>query len=213
MKSNVDKLDVDKLAHVSVGLSKVRDVVKNDVVNKDVYNAKIKNIEDKIPDITNLATDATLNDKINEVKKKITIITNVATTTALNAKINEVKNTITNITNLGTTAALTAVENIVPNFSNLVKKTDHNTKISETENKSTTDHDHDKYITTQEFNKLTSVNFSAWLKQAHLAGKTDTANFVKVTDFDKNPKLLLQIIKWTIKKLKQCQQKDWQKIW
>ena len=32
----------------------------------------------------------------------------------------------------------------------------YNTKISETENKITTDHDHDKYITTQEFNKLTS---------------------------------------------------------
>ena len=28
-------------------------------------------------------------------------------------------------------------------------------EISENENKITTDHDHDKYITTQEFNKLT----------------------------------------------------------
>ena len=35
---------------------------------KDVYNAKIKNIGDKIPDITNLATKATLNAKINEAK-------------------------------------------------------------------------------------------------------------------------------------------------
>ena len=31
-------------------------------------NAKEKNIEDKIPDITNLATKTTLNAKINEVK-------------------------------------------------------------------------------------------------------------------------------------------------
>ena len=176
LKSKVDKLDVDKLVHVPVGLSKVRDVVKDDVVNKDVYNAKIKNIEDKIPDITNLATDATLNDKINEVKKKIPIIT---TTTALNAKIKEVKNTITNMTNLATTSALTAVENIIPNFSNLVKKTDHNTKINETENKITADHDHDKYITTQEFNKLTSRNFTARLKQANLASKSDIANIVR----------------------------------
>ena len=38
---------------------------KNDVVKKDVYNAKIKNIEDKIPDITNLATNASLNANIN----------------------------------------------------------------------------------------------------------------------------------------------------
>ena len=65
MKSKVDKLDVDKLAPVPVDLSKLSDVVENDVVKKDVYNAKIKNIEDKIPDITNLATNSSLNAKIN----------------------------------------------------------------------------------------------------------------------------------------------------
>ena len=52
---------------------------------------------------------------------------------------------------------------------NFVKKTDYNTKITEIENKITTDHDHDKYITTQEFNKLTSEYFTAKLKQANLA--------------------------------------------
>ena len=50
LKSKADKLDVDKLVRVSVDLSKVSDVVKNDI-KKDVYNAKIKNIEDKTPDI------------------------------------------------------------------------------------------------------------------------------------------------------------------
>ena len=38
------------------------------------------------------------------------------------------------------------------------KKKDHTTKIGEIENKFTTDHDHYKYITTQEFNKLTVEN-------------------------------------------------------
>ena len=71
-----------------------------------------------------------------------------------------------NITNLATTTALTAVENKIPNVSNLVKKTDYNTKISEIENKITTDHDHDKYITTQEFNKFTSEIFTVRFKQA-----------------------------------------------
>ena len=56
-----------------------------------MYNAKIKNIKDKIPDITNLATNTTLNTKIKEVKKEIPIITNVATTTALNARTNAVR--------------------------------------------------------------------------------------------------------------------------
>ena len=41
-----------------------------------------------------------------------------------------------------------------------------------------------KYSTTQEFNKLTSANFTARLKQANLASKDDIANFVKNTDFD-----------------------------
>ena len=43
--------------------------------------------------------------------------------------------------------------------------------------KITADHDHDKYITTQEFNKSTSENFSGRLAQANLASKTDIANF------------------------------------
>ena len=34
LKSDVDKLDVNKLVPVSVDLSKVSDVVKNDVVKK-----------------------------------------------------------------------------------------------------------------------------------------------------------------------------------
>ena len=73
------------------------------------------------------------------------------------------KNKIPNITNLATTTALTAVENKILNVSNLVKKTDHNTKISEIETKITTDHDHDKYITTQEFIMLTAKKFTAKL--------------------------------------------------
>ena len=34
------------------------------------------------------------------------------------------------------------------------KKADYTTKISEIEHKITTDHDHDKYMTTQEFNQV-----------------------------------------------------------
>ena len=122
LKSKVDKLDVDKLVYVLVDLSKLSDIVKTDVIKKDVYNAKIKHIEDKIPDITNLATNTTLNAKINDVKGEIPSITNLAATTAVNAKMTEVKGEIPDITNLATTTVLTAVENKVPNVSNLVKK-------------------------------------------------------------------------------------------
>ena len=53
-----------------------------------------------------------------------------------------------------------------------MKKTDYNTKISDIENK-ITDHNHDKYITTSEFNKLTTGNFNARLAQTNLITKTD----------------------------------------
>ena len=70
------------------------------------------------------------------------------------------------------------------------KKNDYNTKISEIENKITTDHDHDKYITTQELNNITSENFNARLAQANLASKSDIAKFAKNTDFDDKRKKL-----------------------
>ena len=89
-----------------------------------------------------------------------------------NAKVIEIGGKIPNISDLGTTSALTAVENKIPNVSNLVKKTNYNTKITEIEKK-ITDHNHDKYITTPEFNKLTAENFAARLAQANLITKTD----------------------------------------
>ena len=122
LKSKVDKVDFDKLSTVPVDLSKVSDVVKDEFVKIDVYNAKIKNIEDKIPDISNVATNITLNAKINEVKREILSITSLATTVALKAKINKVKGKIPSINNLDSTTAVTAVENKIPNVSNLVKK-------------------------------------------------------------------------------------------
>ena len=74
LKTEVDKLDIDKLVPIPVNLSKLSDVVKN-VVKKDIYNklvAKVDNIdtsefvlktkyntdktelEDKIPDTSGL---------------------------------------------------------------------------------------------------------------------------------------------------------------
>ena len=71
LKSKVNKLDFDKLVPAVVDLSKLSDLVKNNVVKEDVYNAKIKNIECKRSDISNLATNTTFNAKTNQVKNKI----------------------------------------------------------------------------------------------------------------------------------------------
>ena len=90
VKIKVDNFDIDKKVAFRVDLNKLSDVVKDDAV---------QNIEDKMPDLTSLTANTTLN-----------------------AKINEVGNKIPNITNLATTIAVTAVENKVPNVSNLLKK-------------------------------------------------------------------------------------------
>ena len=84
----------------------------------------------------------------------------------------ELENKIRDVSNLATKTALTAVENKIPGVSNLVKKTDYNTKVTEIENK-LTDHNHDKYITTPEFNKLTADVFNAKIAQANLVKKTE----------------------------------------
>ena len=85
LKTEVDKLDIDKLMSVPADLSNLSNVVKNDVVKKAVYDklvAKVNNIdtsrfvlktkyqtdktelEKKIPDVTYLAKKKSLNFKI-----------------------------------------------------------------------------------------------------------------------------------------------------
>ena len=84
--------------------------------------------------------------------------------TNYNTKITELENKIPDISNLATKTALTAVENKIPSASNLVKKTDYDTKVTEIEKK-ITDHNHNKYITTPEFNKLATNVFNSRIKQ------------------------------------------------
>ena len=72
-----------------------------------------------------------------------------------NTKTSEIESKIPSISGSATSSALTAVENKIPDVSSSVKKTNHDVKISEIEKK-ITDHDHEKYITTN--NKLMSHN-------------------------------------------------------
>ena len=154
------------------------------VLVKNVFFGLKKGIRRLLSQIAanHTAANTTPSAKINEVKGETLSITNLVTTSGLNVKINEVKNKIPNTANLATTTTLAAFENEIPNISNLVKRTDRSTKISEIENKIATDHDQDRYIATQEFNKLTSENFSARLAQEILTSNGDIANFVKKTD-------------------------------
>ena len=78
LKTTVDKLDVDKLVPVPANLSKLSNLVKNVAAKKDVYSTKIKNIEPKIPDITNTTTNTNPDAKIKQGENEIPSITNSA---------------------------------------------------------------------------------------------------------------------------------------
>ena len=128
-KTEVDKLDIDKLVPIPADLSKLSDVVRNDVVKKDVYNkvvAKLDNID---------TSDFVLKTKYNadktELENKIPDTSGIVKKTNCNTKITELENKIPDISNLATKTALTFIENKIPIVSNLVKKTDYNTKFTE----------------------------------------------------------------------------------
>ena len=153
-----------KIVPLPVDLSKLSDVVKN-VVKKTVYDkfvAKVNGIDTSAYVLkTKYDTDKSeLKNKIPELVKK----------TDYNVKITKIEGKIPGVSSLATKTILTTVEKkymLVIQF----KKTDYNTKITETEKK-LTDHNHDEYITTPEFNILAAV-FNARLSQANLVTKTD----------------------------------------
>ena len=74
---------------------------------------------------------------------------------------------IPDVNSLATKIALSTVENKIPDVSSLIKKTNYDTKITEIEKK-LNDHNHDKYMTTPEFNTLTVDVFNARLAQVNL---------------------------------------------
>ena len=135
LKTEVDRLDIDKLVPIPNDLSKLGNVVKNDIFKKTVCNklvAKVDNID---------TNDFVLKAKYNTDKT-------------------ELENKISDISNLTTKTALTTAENKIPSVSTLVKIKDYNIKITDIENK-LNNHNHDKYIDTSEFNKLPSDVFNA----------------------------------------------------
>ena len=95
LKTEIDKLEIDKLVPIPVDLSKLSDVVKYDVVKKTVYNklvAKVDNID---------TSKFVLKTKYNTDKT-------------------ELENKIPDISNLATKTALPAIENKIPSLNNLV---------------------------------------------------------------------------------------------
>ena len=57
LKTEVDKIDVDKLKTAPVDLAKLTNTVKNDVVKKTDYNTKVTSIEAQIAGLTKNTVD------------------------------------------------------------------------------------------------------------------------------------------------------------
>ena len=108
---------------------------------------------------------------------------------------NEVKKEIPSITNLPTTAALTAVENKIPNVSDLVKKLNYDEKASEIQK---------KYFTTSDYNKFTSSNLEAKIRQKNVTNKFDLNQKIKTLATKEDIKTLAtnSELKAELKKLK-----------
>ena len=111
LKSEVDKIDVDKLKTAPVDLAKLTNAIENYLVKKAVYHTKVTSIEaqiagltkntvDNLADITKLkaidtnsfvtrtkfsADTNTLDDKTDGVEKKIPDTSGLATKTSLNS--------------------------------------------------------------------------------------------------------------------------------
>ena len=170
LKTEVDKLDIDKLSPVLVDLSKLSNVVKNNVVEKSVYGklvAKVDNI-----DTSDFVLKTVYNTDKAALENKISDTSGLAKKTNYNDKFTKLENKIPDISNLATKTALTTVENKISDVSSLFKKTDYNTKVREIGNK-LNDHNPEKYIDTSEFNKLAGDVFNARIAHVNLMTKTD----------------------------------------
>ena len=71
LKTEVDKIDTDKLKTVPADLANLSNVVKNDVVKKTDCNAKVTSIEGQIAGLTKNTTD-----NLNDITKLKAIDTN-----------------------------------------------------------------------------------------------------------------------------------------
>ena len=120
LKTEVDKLDIDKLVPVPVDLSKLSDIVKNDVVKKDVYDKLVVKV-DSI-DTSGFALKTKYDTDKSELENKIPDTSGLVKKTNYHPKIADIEDKIPGVSNLVTKTALTTVENKIPSVSSLVKQ-------------------------------------------------------------------------------------------
>ena len=109
LKTEVDKLAIDKLVPIPVDLSKLSNVVKNDVFKKTLYNKLVAKVDNT--DTSDFVLKTNYSTKITEIENKIPNTSDLVKKTNYNTKIIELENKIPDISNLATKTALTTVEN------------------------------------------------------------------------------------------------------
>ena len=93
LKTEVDKIDTDKLKTVPADLAKLSNVVKNNVVKKTDYNAKVTSIEAQITGLTKNTVD-----DLADIKKLKAIDTNsFVTRTKFSADTNSLDDKIVGV--------------------------------------------------------------------------------------------------------------------
>ena len=126
LKTEVDKIDVDKLKTAPVDLAKLTNAVENDLVKKTDYNAKVTNIESQIAGVTKNTLD-NLGDitKLKAVDTSNFVLKTKATSdvTTLENKIDTIDKK--NISGLATKTSLTSY----------LQTATFNSKVTEVENK------------------------------------------------------------------------------
>ena len=128
LKTEVDKIDVDKLKTTPIDLDRLSNLVKNDVVKKTDYNTKVTSIEAQIAGLTkntvdNLADIAKL--KAIDANSFVTRTKFSADTNALDDKIDGVEQKIPDISGLATKTSL----------NDYLQTSTFNSKVTEVENK------------------------------------------------------------------------------
>ena len=150
LKTEVDKIDVDKLKTVPDDLAKLSNVVKSEVVKKTDFSADnyvkrtkfstdtnslddiIDKVDKKVPDISGLATKSSvtiliknLDDRIDKLKTndyaKKTSLTNYVLTSTFNSKSTELENKIKDA-DIITKSAVAKANSIKSNLNDYAKK-------------------------------------------------------------------------------------------
>ena len=127
LKSEVDKIDVDKLKTAPTDLAKLSNVVKNDVVKKTDYNAKVTNIESQIARVTK----NTLDNLADMTKLKAIDTSNFVTRTKFSADPNALDDKIHGVEKTPDISGLATKTSL----NDYLQNSTFNSKVTEVENK------------------------------------------------------------------------------